>query len=148
MVIIEKALRIFQYIILKSGPCKLFLHPILEPPQILPLSFGAAILDDGGFAQVSCIVTKGDQPLKISWSFHGNSISSDLGITTMPMGPSGSALLIPTVGHRHRGNYTCKAANSAGTRFQTVELKVNGKQRHWSRVSTGIISTPITGYFS
>jgi hypothetical protein len=113
---------------------------ILEPPQILPLSFGAAVLDEGGFAQVSCIVTKGDQPLKISWSFHGNSISSDLGISTMPMGPSGSALLIPSVGHRHRGNYTCKAANLAGTRFQTVELKVNGK----TRVGTGNISTIIT----
>ena len=78
---------------------------------------------------MSCIVTKGDQPLKISWSFHGNSISSDLGITTMPMGVSGSALLIPSVGHRHRGNYTCKAANMAGTRYRTVELRVNGKTR-------------------
>ena len=85
-------------------------------------------MDEGGFAQVSCIVTKGDQPLKISWSFHGADIlSSELGINTVPLGPSGSALLIPTVGHRHSGKYTCTASNHAGTKTQTVELRVNGK---------------------
>ena len=93
---------------------------------MLPLSFGRDIMDEGGFAQVSCIVTKGDQPLSISWSFHGSSITSDLGITTMPMGPTASSLMIPSVGHKHRGNYTCKAVNAAGTRTQTVELRVNG----------------------
>ena len=62
--------------------------------------------------------------MMISWSFHGNSISTDLGMTTMAMGPSGSALLIPSVSHNHRGNYTCKAENPAGIRHQTVELKV------------------------
>ena len=104
-----------------------------EPPKILPLSFGAQIMNEGAFAQVSCIVTEGDQPLKISWSFHGNNISSDLGINTMALGPSGSALLIPSVGHRHRGNYTCKASNPAGVRSQTVELKVNGRESFWSK---------------
>ena len=84
-------------------------------------------MNEGDFAQVSCIVTKGDEPLHISWSFHGNDISSDLGITTMPMGVRGSALIIPSVGHKHRGNYTCQAKNLAGKRFETVELKVNGK---------------------
>ena len=103
-------------------------YSILEAPQILPLSFGADILDEGSFAQVSCIVAKGDQPLKISWSFHGADIlSSELGITTIPLGPSGSALLISRVGHRHRGIYTCKASNEAGNKTETVELRVNGK---------------------
>ena len=87
-------------------------------------------MDEGGFAQVSCIVTKGDQPLTISWSFHGSNITSDLGITTMPMGTQGSALMIPSVGHKHRGTYTCKAANHAGQTTQSVELKVNGAFTH------------------
>jgi hypothetical protein len=97
-----------------------------EPPNLLPLNFGQDIMDAGSFAQVSCIVTKGDQPLSISWSFHGTNITSDLGITTMPMGPKGSSLLIPSIGHKHRGTYTCKAANAAGVRAESVELKVNG----------------------
>ena len=45
----------------------------------------------------------------------------------MPMGARGSALIISSVGHKHRGNYTCQAKNLAGKRFETVELKVNGK---------------------
>ena len=94
-------------------------------------------MDEGAFAQVSCIVTKGDQPLKISWSFHGNNISSDLGINTMPIGTQGSILIIPSVGHRHRGNYTCKASNPAGVRSQTVELRVNGSA---VLVGTGVVS--------
>ena len=86
-------------------------------------------MDAGASAQVLCIVTKGDLPLNIVWSFHGSNITSDLGISTMPTGPMGSLLMIPSVGHKHRGSYTCKAANPAGVRTQTVELKVNGKKR-------------------
>ena len=83
-------------------------------------------MNEGDFAQVSCIVSKGDEPLSLSWSFHGNSISSDLGISTMPIGTRGSILVIPQVGHKHRGNLTCQAGNAAGTKYQTVMLKVNG----------------------
>ena len=93
---------------------------------MLPLTFGADVMDDGGFAQVSCIVTKGDEPLTISWSFHGTGITSDLGIVTAPIGTRGSMLIISSIGHRHRGNYTCKVKNKAATMSETVELKVNG----------------------
>ena len=96
------------------------------PPQILPLSFGQDILDAGSFAQLSCIVAKGDEPLKISWAFHGHELSEGLGIITSPLGTRGSSLMIPSVGHAHRGNYTCQAVNTAGKRQKTVELKVNG----------------------
>lgn len=95
--------------------------------MVLPLSFGAEILDEGAFAQVSCIVSKGDKPLQISWAFHGGMITSDLGIITTPIGSQGSMLLISNVKHHHRGNYTCTAKNKAGVRSQTVNLKVNGK---------------------
>ena len=97
-------------------------------------------MNEGAFAQVSCIVTQGDQPLTISWSFHGSNITSDLGITTMPTGPMGSLLMIPSVGHKHRGSYTCKAVNAAGVRTQTVELKVNGENWVLNRKSLEIIS--------
>ena len=83
-------------------------------------------MDEGSFAQVSCIVNKGDQPLYISWAFHASNIILDLGITTMPTGPRGSLLMIPSVEHKRRGTSTCKAANYAGVRSQSVELRVNG----------------------
>ena len=104
------------------------LNPLLaEPPEILPLSFGKDIMNEGDFAQVSCIVTSGDEPLKISWSFHGEQISSNLGIITTPIGTRGSILVISRVEHHHRGTYTCKASNTAGTRFETAKLNVNGR---------------------
>ena len=108
----------------------LLLHlisPSAEPPELSPLSFGGDILNEGDFAQASCIVRKGDQPLAISWSFHGSNITSELGIVITPLGVRGSSLMIPTVGHKHRGNYTCKASNVAGVRTKSVELRVNGE---------------------
>ena len=91
------------------------------------MTFGADVLNEGAFAQLSCIVTEGDEPLSISWSFHGASISSDLGIITTSIGGRGSMLLISKVGHKHSGNYTCKASNNAGSGTQTARLNVNGK---------------------
>ena len=111
---------------------------ILEPPELLPLSFGADIMNEKDFAQVSCIVRKGDEPLTVSWSFHGGSITSNIGIITSPIGSRGSMLLISSVGHKHRGNYTCTAKNSAGVKFETVELKVNGNNFFSNNKVTGI----------
>ena len=114
-----------------------------EPPNLLPLNFGQEVMDEGSFAQVSCIVTKGDQPLTISWSFHGHDISSDLGIITTPLGKMGSSLMITSVGHKHRGTFTCKASNQAGNTTQSVELRVNGALSGcWSQEATGFLHQP------
>jgi hypothetical protein len=99
----------------------------LVQPNILPMSFGASVMNEGSFAQVSCIVPEGDEPLSISWSFHGTEVTTDPGIITSPLGTRGSSLMIPTVGHRHSGDYTCKAKNSAGVASETVQLMVNGQ---------------------
>jgi hypothetical protein len=40
---------------------------IPEPPEILPITFGKETMDEGEFAQVVCIVSKGDEPLHLSW---------------------------------------------------------------------------------
>lgn len=92
----------------------------------MPLSFGSDVLNEGAFGQLSCVVTEGDEPLSVSWSFHGAELSSDLGIVTTPIGSRGSMLLISRVGHRHSGSYTCQASNSAGSSSETVNLYVNG----------------------
>jgi hypothetical protein len=83
-------------------------------------------MNENDLAQLSCLAAKGDEPMTVSWAFHGNSISSDLGIITTPIGGRGSNLIIPAVTFRHGGNYTCTAKNSAGIKQETVELKVNG----------------------
>ena len=59
---------------------------LLVPPQLAPLTFGRDVVDDGDFAQLNCIAMKGDEPLTISWTFHGQSISGNLGIVITPLG--------------------------------------------------------------
>lgn len=99
-----------------------------EPPTILPLTFGQEVMNEGQFAQVICIVTQGDEPLSISWSLHGQTVSSEPGLSTATLGTRTSMLTIQSVGYRHSGLYTCTVSNGAGSRSQSVELKVNGKQ--------------------
>jgi hypothetical protein len=92
----------------------------------MPFSFGDTVMNEGAFAQLSCVVTEGDKPMTISWSFNGHNLTSDLGIHTSNMGPRASILMITSVGHRHRGIYTCVAANLAGKATHSANLRVNG----------------------
>ena len=98
-------------------------------PQLVPLTFGREVVDQGDFAQISCIAMKGDEPMTISWTFHGES-GADPNILTTPIGTRGSMLVISSVGKDHNGNYTCTAKNEAGTASDMAVLKVNGK--YWS----------------
>ncbi len=92
----------------------------------MPLTFGRDVLDEGEFAQLVCIVSKGDEPLAISWALKGDDVSSEPGLSTAQLGPRTSMLTISSVGYRHSGLYTCTARNAAGVAAQTAELKVNG----------------------
>ena len=103
------------------------LSNISEPPQLVPITFGKDIFDEGMRAQLLCTVAAGDEPLTLTWSFHGNNISSDSGILTSNLGSMTSILMINSVNHGHRGSYTCLAKNKAGSASSTADLKVNGQ---------------------
>ena len=66
--------------------------------------------------------------MTLSWTFHGSKISSDLGITTVPIGSRGTMLIISSVGYQHNGLFTCTATNQAGQKSTSADLKVNGNQ--------------------
>ena len=99
---------------------------IIEPPVLLPLTFGTEVVNEGEFAQLVCIVRMGDEPLTLSWALKGDKISSEPGLTTASLGTRTSMLTISSVGYRHSGTYTCTAKNNAGVTSQTATLKVNG----------------------
>lgn len=99
---------------------------VAEPPEIAALSFPKAIMNEGDFAQLSCIVTSGDEPFTFTWSLHGDIVSSEPGLTTSQIGSRTSVLMINSVGYRHSGLYTCNVSNVAGTVISSAQLKVNG----------------------
>uniref|UniRef100_A0A182WFX7 Down syndrome cell adhesion molecule n=1 Tax=Anopheles minimus TaxID=112268 RepID=A0A182WFX7_9DIPT len=97
---------------------------VIVVPIILPFEFGEEAFDSGSTASVSCIVTKGDTPIDISWMFNGRRITLDDGILITKGGGKISMLSIESVHSRHAGNYTCSARNTAGSVQHTAELQV------------------------
>ena len=101
-----------------------------EKPAIVPFSFGSDTIDQGRFAQLTCVISHGDRPLSITWSLKGDIVSDDTMTTTM-LGTQASMLVIQSVDYQHSGTYTCRAENPAGITTYSTELKVNGNLAGW-----------------
>ena len=97
-----------------------------ELPEIVPFNFGDKPINQGEFAQLTCVVRKGDKPLSITWSLKGDIINSDPTLTTTMLGTQVSMLVISSVDYHHSGIYTCRAENPAGVTTHSAELLVNG----------------------
>ena len=76
--------------------------------------------------QQQCVVTKGDEPLNITWSLNGEDASTVSGVHVLKFGSRTSILAIESVRAYHGGNYTCNATNAAGSIHFTAQLAVNG----------------------
>lgn len=103
----------------------MFFKIITVPPRIRPFEFESAVFA-GEPVQLTCFVTKGDKPLRISWYLHSKELTSQIGITTNTMGDRASSLSIATTGLSNAGNYTCVAQNAAGIDYHSAYLEVNG----------------------
>ena len=97
-----------------------------EPPEIVPFTFGSESIDQGKYAQLTCVIRSGDQPMTITWSLKGDIINSDPTLSTTMLGNQASILIITLVDYQHSGLYTCRAENAAGITTYSAELKVNG----------------------
>lgn len=78
-------------------------------------------------AGVSCIISKGDIPLDIKWTFNSNNLLSSNTLTLTKLNTRTSALSIDSLDGYHRGVYTCIASNKAGKVEHSAELFVNGE---------------------
>ena len=98
----------------------------LEPPSLLPFTFGNAAVNEGEPRQLICSVIKGDLPLQISWSLQGEDLGRSPDVITSQLGDKATLLMISSVSYEHSGIYTCQASNMAGTTSYSAELYVNG----------------------
>ena len=85
-------------------------------------------MNAGDAAQTQCVVLKGDLPINISWSFHGDMNAFRSGVVTSSIGSRGSALIIDSLSARHAGTYTCTARNQVATVTYSTVLVVNGRE--------------------
>ena len=112
----------FAIFLLTFSKCNCF----AVKPDIVPFSFGREVVNQGDFAQLTCVVSRGDRPLSLTWSLKGDIINSDPTLTTTMIGQQTSLLMISSVDYTHIGEYTCRAENPAGISKYSAELKVNG----------------------
>ena len=84
------------------------------------------MIDSGEFAQLTCVVSKGDMPITITWSLKGQELNSGPSITTTMVGTRTSMLIISSVDYTHIGEYTCRATHDGGSVTHSAALNVNG----------------------
>ncbi|CAN7998424.1 unnamed protein product [Ixodes hexagonus] len=87
-------------------------------PTIEPFSYPTS-LREGQRSSVMCTVISGDLPINITWSKDDQPITSTnpgtAGILVNTVSDYSSTLLFKSLRLDYRGNYTCVAANEAGT---------------------------------
>jgi hypothetical protein len=103
-------------------------HPTVLP-RIYPFSFGDSPIFAGQAAQLTCLVSEGDMPLLLYWSFNNRTDLSKIGISTTQIHRMARVLLIESTNSFHSGTYVCTAKNDAGVTNFSTTLQVNGNIR-------------------
>ncbi|XP_043495200.1 Down syndrome cell adhesion molecule-like protein Dscam2 isoform X8 [Polistes fuscatus] len=111
---------------------------VIVPPKISPfrtdLDFHL-----GERTTLTCSVTKGDQPLSISWLKDGRSLGPSERVTVTNVDQYNSILMIESLSPDHNGNYSCVARNLAAEVSHTQQLMVHVPPR-WIVEPTDSIS--------
>lgn len=94
-------------------------------PQILPFAFPEEV-EEGQLIQVSCAVTKGDDPLTLQWYKDGTPLVSSPSFLINNVAPKLSILLLSSANANHTGTYSCLAFNPIGTAESSASLRVKG----------------------
>ena len=110
-----------------SYSCKrsIYLYFIV-PPQIHQFDFGEEAINSGDVVMAVCLVTKGDLPITIEWTFNNKPIDRFDGITTISTNKRGNQITIESVQDYNRGEYKCIAKNKAGVAEFSAFLNVIG----------------------
>lgn len=110
----------------------MLLSQFLAPPVVEPFFFPKS-LSEGRRATVTCVVSAGDLPIRISWLKDGIPLPSDLKGSINMVNEYTSTISFGSVSQKHNGNYTCVASNPVASRNQTAIMTVKGKVVKFNR---------------
>nr|XP_042901563.1 Down syndrome cell adhesion molecule isoform X2 [Parasteatoda tepidariorum] len=96
---------------------------IMAPPVVEPFSFPLA-LSEGKRATVTCVVSSGDLPIRISWMKDDHPLPDELRGSISTVNEFTSTLSFSSVSQIHNGNYTCIASNPVSSRNFTAHMIV------------------------
>ena len=107
--------------ILSSNLCPIFFSvpPTITPFQWLPTP-------EGHRTSATCQIPTGDLPIRITWYWNGKIIKNNHNGVSISNRTFLSHLEFSDVKTEHRGRYTCKAENRAGSASYSTELIVQG----------------------
>lgn len=91
----------------------------------------------GELVSVSCSISGGDLPVKMSWHFNGDPVSDNPDLQDVILEMRGQRiynLVIESVSAKHIGNYSCTTNNIAGRTDFTAELFVNGLSNNYAKL--------------
>ncbi|CAG4948443.1 unnamed protein product [Colias eurytheme] len=97
---------------------------VYVPPKIAPFSFGPEPAYLGDYFALQCIITHGDQPVKIEWTLNNQSARGIPGVRLSNNDRRSSVLTIESIAATHAGVYNCTAKNAGGVVSYTTELVV------------------------
>lgn len=84
-------------------------------------------VEAGQLLQVSCTVTKGDEPVTIQWLKDELPLISSPQFRITSISSKMSILMLEDVGFEHSGLYSCVAYNPVGKAEEASPLKVKGE---------------------
>ncbi|KAH7975126.1 hypothetical protein HPB49_024198 [Dermacentor silvarum] len=96
---------------------------VTDIPKLVPFSFPKE-QQIGAAVAVTCIASRGTQPLLLTWLKNGLPINPRGNAAPKMLSASISALTIDRVDADDVANYTCRATNAAGSDSHTAELVV------------------------
>lgn len=103
----------------------LWSYCISVPPKISPFAADRDLhLDER--TSLTCSVTRGDQPVRITWLKDGRSLGPSERVSITNVDQFNSMLMIEKLSPDHNGNYSCVASNPAAEVSHTQQLVVHG----------------------
>lgn len=84
------------------------------------------MINAGDVISTQCLVSKGDLPIKITWTLNNRTLDSFKSISVSSINKRLSSLSIESVQEQHIGEFACVAENPVASVSYSTVLNING----------------------